>query len=260
MGRPKKNAAKKPAAKKQSTPRQTKSSGNDEYRGQISQDEKNNHWLNGGIFPVGRVLWPSLFSTRLSYNGKDKESKGKPTTNEDREFAVTLVFKKSDPRLKSMEKKIAELAAAGLGRTGKNAVFNSPIKDGDEVYKSKVDKYEDEKGIKYKSGADPIIDIYKNSKFCVLKRPAHLSPIVVLDEYGEEMLSKEHFYPGCYAVAQADFKCYTTFGGGITAYWKGIKKVAEGEKIGFDQTKRVKGDFDSAAANVSVDENGNVVY
>ena len=105
-----------------------------DYQGQISQDDKGKYWLKGGITPVGRVMWPAVFNSTLTFDGRQKSKSGQTTDENDKQFQCTLLFKKTDPKLKSMEKKIAELAKLGLGLTGKNPTFHSPIKDGNEKF------------------------------------------------------------------------------------------------------------------------------
>jgi hypothetical protein len=222
--------------------KETKLSPND-YRGTINQDDKGTYWLKGGITPVGRVFFPSVFQSKLTFDGNKKQQSGKQTDEKDREWSCILIFKKTDPKLKSMEKKIQELAQLGLGLK-KGEKFGSPIKDGNDMYNKDPGKYGE----------------YKNTRYINLKRPAHLDPPIVLDEDGETMMSASDFYAGCYATAQVAFKPYDTFGGGITCYWSGIKKVADGEKLGYNMEGAVKNEFDKQDSGVSVDKNGNVTY
>lgn len=213
-----------------------------EYQGDISQDDKGKWWLAGGISPVGTVLYPFCFAPGITFQGRDKQKKGEALTEKDREYSCQLLFEKSDPVLKSLEKKINELGKKGLGlKTGQT--FRSPIKDGAEQFAKDPEKYK----------------IYKGKKYITLKRPSKLEAPTVLDESGAEMLSKEDLYSGCFAVAQVSFKTYDAFGGGVTAYWSAIKKVGDGEKIGPNRDQIVAKQLNSQSDGVQIVD-GKVVY
>jgi len=217
-----------------------------EFAGVIEQDDKAEWWCKGGVTPAGRVLFPSLFKSKFNYKGKEKMKNGEETGLRDREYSVTLIFNPGDPVLKSMEKKIEELDRLAWpdGKPKKIKNWYYPVKDGNDLFEEDPEKNA----------------VYENKKYMVLKRPAHIEAPTVLDEYGEEMLAKEDFYAGCWAVARVDFKSYTNGNnGGITAYWSATKKVGDDDKLGFNQSQRAKSDFAAHASNVSV-ENGKATY
>lgn len=212
------------------------------FKGVYSQSEKGEHYLSVGITPVGTVLYPACFKPTLTYDGRVKSTSGKETTVADRQYQVTLLFEKSDACLKDMQKAISQLAATANGGK-KDISFRSPIKDGNEMFEKDEDKYA----------------VYKNKLYISLSRPAKLDPPTVLDEQGQAMMSETEMYSGCLAVAKVDFKWYSTFGGGVTAYWSAIKKVADGEKITPDRSERIAHDLDNSTSGIKI-VNGKAVY
>lgn len=233
-----KSAARKPAVKKSAG----KKTGSSVFGGVIREDSKQQWWLSKGITPIGLVLWPSLFATKLSYSGRVKQNKGKQTDETDREYSLTLLFRKSDPRLKSMETKIMELLKKAAPK--KRAVWSkSPVKDGDDKFRENKDQNSD----------------YQGTKYIIVTRPGDLEPPEILNEKNEPMLNKAEFYAGCYAQASIDFKVYNNeFGMGVTAYWSGTKKVADGDAIGFSRSDAVQSAFSQESASVGKD--GKVKY
>lgn len=70
------------------------------------------------------------------------------------------------------------------------------------------------------------------------------SRIDVLGKGGTLIDDPDDLYPGCYVQAIIEFMPYTTQGNGIKAKLEGIKKVADGERLGGSGYKAGADDFD----------------
>lgn len=240
-------ATKKPAGKAPAKKKTPVGKIAPKFRGEITQDEKGTFWLSC-VTPPGRVMFPSVLKPALNYAGQELKKSGQDYSDKKNyAYKVTCLWPKSDPVAKDMVKKVNELMKTAFPDTDP-ILLNNPIKDGDVYYNDDPENREHYKGCYYMQFA----------------RVATLSPVAVVDSQGDEILTKEDFYAGCFARCQGSFKTYfrSVKNQGVTFYWNLVRKVADGERIGYDATKYANEDVDKAESedDYTIDENGNVIW
>lgn len=147
------------------------------------------------ITPVFRVNFPSVFQPRKDSNGNEK-------------YSVQMLFD-SDTDLKEM-RALAKKTAMAKYPDGIPKNFTKPFRKGEE----KSDEYPEYEGMIFTNAG---------SKF----KPG------LCDSKGNDIISGDDFYSGCYAKASVICYCYNVNGNkGVTFGLQNLMKVKDGERLG----------------------------
>lgn len=176
------------------------------------------------ITPEFTVVWPHLFTPY-----KHPKDKGEP------KYSCEMLFDKEEADLAAMKQIIKDLIGQEFpGLSVKDVVI--PIKDGD-VIAARMEKRASAKG---KSAN---VDHYRN-KFVLRAKSTYTIP--VCDASCEEILDARRIFAGCIGRAEITFGHYenelddeTTYG--VTAYLNAYQHIAEGNRIGGRDVKRIFG-------------------
>ena len=89
-------------------------------------------------------------------------------------------------------------------------------------------------------------EIFPENEGCILVTAKTKTKPAVFDQDGSEVFDAEEIYPGCYVQAIFEAYPYNNDSKGIAFALSGVKKVAEGERLGGSGYKAGADDFDEA--------------